>query len=128
VRRSVPGWVLVVALVVTVLVGIGAYNAGVSEGVAQGLEEGGRSAELDRAFGPHRGFGFFPLGLLFVPLLFFGFFALMGALFGRGPRWGGPGPWGGGGYGSFEEWHRRQHERPGRAERTDEGSSAGETS
>ena len=43
-RRSVPIWVMVVALAVTVLVGIGAYNAGVSEGLAQNIDAGGGNA------------------------------------------------------------------------------------
>ena len=116
-RRSVPIWVLVAALAVTVLVGIGAYNAGVSEGLAQNIDAGGGNAELVRYDGHGRGFGFFPLGLLLFPLLFFGFFLLMGAAFGRGARGFGPGRWGGGpgrdDRPSFEDWHRRQHERQG---------------
>ena len=114
-RRSVPIWVMVVALAVTILVGIGAYNAGVSEGLAQNIDAGGGNAELVRHVGHGRAFGFFPVGLILFPLLFFGFFVFMGAAFGRGARWGGPGP-GGPGRGddrrAFEDWHRRQHEGP----------------
>jgi hypothetical protein len=88
-RRSVPIWVMVVALAVTVLVGIGAYNVGVSEGLAQNIDAAGGNAELVRHVGYGRGFGFFPVGLILFPLLFFGFFMLMGAAFGRGARWGG---------------------------------------
>jgi hypothetical protein len=125
-RRSIPIWMLVVALAVTVLVGIGAYNAGVSAGLAENIEVGGGNAELARFAGHGRGFGFFPVGLILFPLLFFGLFMLMGAAFGRGARGGGPGPWGGGPWRgderqAFEDWHRRQHERP-----NEPGGSRGE--
>jgi hypothetical protein len=128
-RRSIPIWMLVVALAVTVVVGIGAYNAGVSEGLAQNIADGGGNTELVRYIGHGRGFGFFPVGLILFPLLFFGFFILMGAAFGRGARWGGPGPWGGGPWRgddrrAFEDWHRRQHERPSDAHQTG-GDAAG---
>jgi hypothetical protein len=136
-RRSVPIWVMVVALAVTILVGIGAYNAGVSEGLAQNIDAGGGNAELVRHVRsslppPGRGFGFFPVGLILFPLLFFGFFVFMGAAFGRGARWGGPGPWGGGpGRGderrAFEDWHRRQHERPSDAHQTGGEPAEGST-
>jgi hypothetical protein len=124
---------LVVALAVTVVVGIGAYNAGVSAGLEQNIAAGGGDAELVR-YGAHgRGFGLFPVGLILFPLLFIGFFLVMGAAFGRGARWGGPGPWGGGpGRGddrrAFEDWHRRQHERPSEAQQTGGDPAGGTTS
>lgn len=135
-RRSVPIWMLVVALAVTVVVGIGAYNAGVSEGLAQNIDAGGGNAEVVRhvrsSLPPHgRGFGFFPVGLILFPLLFFGFFMVMGAAFGRGARWGGPsagGPWRGDDRRAFEDWHRRQHDRPSEAQQTGGEPAGGGTS
>ena len=112
-RRNIPVWVLVVAVAVTVLIGIGAYNAGVSEGLAQNLDQSGSGADIAHYVDHDRRFGFFPVGLILFPLLFFGFFALMGAAFGRGARWGGPGPWGGDRTRGLEDWHRRQHEPSG---------------
>jgi hypothetical protein len=93
-----------------IAIGVGAYNAGIHEG----LERSGDAAEVVRYVGP--GFGF-PFGLVLFPLFFFGIFALMRGAFwrrgwdghGHGPS--GPGPWGKGGPPAFEEWHRRQHER-----------------
>jgi hypothetical protein len=93
-------------------IGIGAYNAGVS----QGLAESGRLAAAPPGIVPyvyawphHWGFGFFPI--LFLVLFLFVL---------RGLLWVGPWRrgWGGGwgcGYGAvppaFDEWHRRAHER-----------------
>jgi len=110
---------LVRALVIGVLflagaaaIGIGAYNAG----VAQGLAESGRLIAAPPAGAPyvyvwHRpwGFGFFP----FFPLLFlFLFFFVVRGMLWRG-RW--HGGWRSGGYDGvppmFEEWHRRVHSR-----------------
>ena len=110
--------VVLALVVVAAIVGIGAYvyNAGVSQGLAQGAQAAGR--ESGAAPYPYYvpyvqpvfGFGFF--GLL-VPLFFlFLLFGAMRALFWRG-AWGrmhGHGPWDKGGPAMFEEWHRRQHE------------------
>ena len=103
------------ALAVSVLIlagaaaiGIGAYNAG----VAQGIGESGRLIAAPSAATPYVyvwprpwGFGFFP----FFPLFFilFWVFVLRGMFWRRG--------WRGRGYGydgvppAFDEWHRRAH-------------------
>jgi hypothetical protein len=95
-------------------IGIGAYNAG----VAQGIAESGRITAVPPAGTPAVyvwprpwGFGFFPVFPLFV-LLFF-FFVARG-LFGRGPWRGGCGYYRYDGVPpQFDEWHRRAHaERP----------------
>ncbi len=110
-------WIGVSLLVVLggVIIGVGAYHAGVTHG----LEQTGRAVEVVRV-GP--GYGYFPFGLFLFPLFFIGLFLLIrGAFWSRrweggdahqhGPgRWG-PGPWGQGGPQAFEEWHRHQHEQ-----------------
>jgi hypothetical protein len=107
------GWsvvVLVVLILAGIAIGAGAYNAGVSHGLAQS----GKATEIVRVVGP---MGFFPFGFLIFPLVFFGAVLLLRLSFGRrirhrGGPWG-PGPWGPG-PGRFEEraseWHRQQHE------------------
>src|ERR1700704_3252782 len=106
--RSRWAVVLAVAIVAT-LVGVFAYNAGVTHGLAQvGQPAGGPGAFAP--YGWYRPWGFG----LFFPFLFFGFwFFALRALF-----WGGP--WRrygcyGGSYRdlppTFDEWHRRAHER-----------------
>lgn len=117
------GWAIVAAvLVVLVMVGIGvgAYNVGVDEGIRRGADAGQVVEVVGRDY--WHGGGFFPFGLLLFPLVFIGFFWLIGSAF-RGPRGGwnhehGPGPfgpWSGEGRGRFEErfqeWHRHQHEQ-----------------
>jgi hypothetical protein len=90
-------------------IGIGAYNAG----VAQGIAETGRAITAPTAGTPYVyvwprpwGFGFFPVFPIFF--LLFLFFVLRGLLW-RGPWRGG---WGCG-YDrvppAFDEWHRRAH-------------------
>jgi hypothetical protein len=108
------GWWLVAAgLLLAVAVGVGAYNMGISEGLAQS----GAFAEAARHgtypypypygwYRPWFGFGFF------FPLFFLAFWFLIARAFLGGRR--GYGRWGGGGPGQpppyFEEWHRRAHE------------------
>jgi len=109
-RRSRWAVVLAVAIVAT-LVGVLAYNAGVTHGIAQaGQAAGAPGAFVPYAYGWYRPWGFG----LFFPFLFFGLWIL--AL--RGLFWGGA--WrrhrcyGGGYYDlppTFDEWHRRAHER-----------------
>jgi hypothetical protein len=97
------------AVVAAAAIGIGAYNAG----VAQGIAESGRAITAlppgtPYVYGWPRpwGFGFLPIFPIFFFL--FLFFVVRGLLW-RGPRRGG---WGCG-YGSvppaFDEWHRRAH-------------------
>jgi hypothetical protein len=120
------GRVLAVTLVVLVLagIGIGVYNAGVSQGIVEAARAaqaaGGDAAVVippyagyGYGWGWHGGgFGFF--GILFGIVFLFLLFGLIRAAFGWG-RWngGGPGGWGGGG-GREEriaELHRELHKR-----------------
>jgi hypothetical protein len=110
-RRALAG-VLVAALVAAV-VGVAAYDAGVSHGLAQQVAAAGNApAAYPYPYHWHRPWGFG----IFFPLLFG--FLLLRLIF-----WGGFGHrrWGGGAYcgtagrdvpPAFEEWHRRAHERP----------------
>ncbi len=98
-RRGMVIGLVLLAILAMVGIGIGAYNAGLSEG----LERTG--AEVVR--GDHDGFGF-PFGLILFPLFFFGIFFLLKAAF-WGGGWGGPGHWHGGPQ-AIEDWHRRLHE------------------
>ena len=110
--------IAVLALAAAVAIGLGAYNAG----VAQGIAESGRAvAALPPGatpvyLWPYRGFGFgfFP----FFVLLFL-FFVLRGVIWRRQRWYGWGGGWGPGcGYYRgvppapyFDEWHRRAHEQ-----------------
>ena len=119
------------AVVVLVLagVGIGIYNAGVSQGIAQAatLPEG-TTVVTPVGYGYGWGNpGFFGFGFLWIlfPILFFLLlFGLARAAFGGGRRWGGPG-WGPrGGYGPNDwneererrmaEYHQRLHDEQAR--------------
>ena len=110
-NRSLFRMLAMVALVfaVAAVVGIGAYNAG----VAQGIAESGRLAAAAPAGAPvvyywPRPWFFFP----FFPFLFiFLLFALVRGIFWRAGLWrGGWGHYGQGGVPpAFEEWHRRAH-------------------
>jgi hypothetical protein len=113
-NRSLWRAVAIAALVIAgaAAIGIGAYNAG----VAQGIAESGRAVAAPPAGAPYAyvwprpwGFGFFPFFPIF-PFLFvvFLFFVLRGLLW-RGPwrsgwacRYDGVPP-------AFNEWHRRAH-------------------
>jgi hypothetical protein len=108
-RRGTWIAVAVVVILLGIAVGVGAYNAGLREG----MEDSGRAVEVVRVVD---GRGFFPFGLILFPLFLLGIFALFRAAFWRG-RWGGhgsgqwgPGP-GKGGREMFEDWHRRLHEQ-----------------
>jgi len=106
-----------VALVLLILLGVGigvsAYNAGVTHGLAEATTEGG---QVVRVIGP--GYGYFPFGLFLFPLLFF--FLIFGIgrrmAFGHHRGWGGPGHHGDWKEGRerFEErareWHQKEHE------------------
>ncbi|HEU4396644.1 MAG TPA: hypothetical protein VFU54_02255 [Actinomycetota bacterium] len=128
-RRAMVIGVVLLAILAGVGIGVAAYNAGVSEGVADGLRQSGQDTQMVRVVGPRfghgygYGYGFFPFGLILFPLLVIGVILLVRGVFWRG-RWGGPGygpggwgygppgPWGHGGPQRFEEWHRRQHDQP----------------
>ncbi len=113
-RRGMAIVVLLLAILGGVAIGVGAYHAGVTHGLAQSATGG----QVVRVIGPGYGWGFFPFGIFLFPLFFFLIFGLLRvALFGG--RWNGYGPGGwdkaqdhGGGTGRFEDWHRRQHEQP----------------
>jgi hypothetical protein len=104
------------AIVVLVLagIGIGIYNAGVSQGIAQAatLPEGTTvvaPAGYGYGWGHPGFFGFGFLWILFPVFVFLLLFGLARAAFG-GRRWGGPG-WGpGGGYGQ-NGWHEERERR-----------------
>ena len=99
-RSSRPHWALaLLALVLTITVAVVAYNAGLSQGVAQ----------APAGSGPHRPFGIWPL----FPLMFIFFWAFVARAF-----WWGWGPrryWQrGDGLDDrerFDEWHRRAHDQ-----------------
>lgn len=125
--------VVIVAVIVTILagigIGVGAYRAGEDAGVTQGIEqvqaakETGQDVQVVHVVGDGpRGFP----GFFFFPLFLIGGFVLIAAIARRG-RWG-RGPWGGGPWGPgsgpwndegrrrFEErareWHRHEHGEP----------------
>lgn len=106
-----------------IIVGVSAYNAGVTHG----LEQTGRAVEVVRV---GRGYGYFPFGLFLFPLFFIGLLLLIRGAFwsrrwaGRGGPPYGPGPWGHGGSQAFDEWHRHQHE-PGTGGATSSAGSGG---
>jgi hypothetical protein len=103
-RRSM--WIVVLLLMVVggIAIGVGAYHAGVTHGLA----ESGQAVQIIRYAGP--GWGFAPFGFLLFPLFILLIFALLrGAFWGR--KWrGGYGDHSRGGPRAFEEWHRRQHD------------------
>jgi hypothetical protein len=63
-RRGIGIGVVLLLILAGIAIGVGAYNAGFS----QGLEESGRAGDVVRVIGP--GFGFFPFGLFLFPLFF----------------------------------------------------------
>jgi hypothetical protein len=113
-NRSLWRALAVSALVIAgaAAIGIGAYNAG----VAQGIAESGRAIAAPPAGTPYVyvwprpwGFGLFPIFPIFF--LVFLFFVARGLLW-RGAWRGGCGWRDGGIPPAFEEWHRRAHEQP----------------
>jgi hypothetical protein len=143
-RRAMVIGVVILAILAAIGIGVGVYNAGVDQGVAEGVRQSGQGTQVVRVIGPRfghgygYGYGFFPFGLILFPLLIIGIILLVRGAFWRG-RWGGPGRWGPGGWGygppgpwgqygpqRFEDWHRRQHDptidrptdQPGEQERS----------
>jgi hypothetical protein len=104
------GWAIVAAVLVvlvTIGVAVGAYNAGIDEGVRRGAEAGQVVEVVGGRYG--YGHGFFPFGLFLFPLFIIGAIFLVSRAF-RGPRgsWGhdhGPGfgPWSEEGRARFED-------------------------
>ena len=104
-------WVAVLtAVLFAVLVGVAAYNAGVSHGLAVAAPAAERAPGAVTPFYGYRpwgfGFGFFPLGfvLFWLLVLRVGFWGGCRRRYGY-YRWRDEGP------SSFDEWHRRAHER-----------------
>ena len=123
------GWAIaaaVLVVLVTIGVAVGAYNAGIDEGIRRGAEAGQVVEVVGGRYG--YGHGFFPFGFFLFPLFIIGAIFLVSRAF-RGPRgsWGhdhgpGVGPWSEEGRARFEdragEWHRRQHEQASGGEET----------
>ena len=113
------GWAIALAIVAVLTVAgvaVGAYNAGIDEGISRAADAEQVVEVVGRGYG-HGGWGFFPFGLFLFPLFLFGLFWLIGGAFRRGPWNGGHGhdhgPWSEEGRARFErkfdEWHARQH-------------------
>ena len=108
--------ILLAIILIGAAIGLGvtAYNAGVSAGLAQNgtvtVAPAGPYVGYAWGWGFGHGFGFFGFlgGLLFLFLLF----GLIRAAFGGGHRrgWGGPGGWGDGGGRTWEERARETHD------------------
>ena len=105
----------IAALVIAVaaVIGIGAYHAGMAQGIAESRAVNAPAAGSPYVYVWPRpwAFGFFPFFPILFLLLFFG---IARGLFWRGPWRGGCGYYG---YDrvppQFDEWHRRAHgERP----------------
>ena len=113
-RRAYIIAVLLLAILGGTAIGIGAYHAGVSHGLAQAAT----GSQVVRVIGPGYGFGVFPFGFFLFPLFVIGTILLVRGLFWR-RRWGGPGHPGSWGHDGpmhgrsdmFEDWHRRQHQQ-----------------
>jgi hypothetical protein len=129
-----------IVLGILVSIGVGIYQAGITQGVIDAGRFPAAAAVPVAGYGQHDGFGF--LGLLFPILFLFLIFGLLRAAFGRGRGWGhgygrgygwgpgwdkGEGP-GSGGPATWREereryvadMHRRLHEAEG-----DPGSTSG---
>ena len=120
-RRGSAAIALVFVILAGVGIGVASYNAGQRNGVAQGVEQvqtaqqNGQTVQVVHVVDEGRPF-FFP-GFFLFPLLFFGFFFLVGGIMRGAGRWGhgghGSGPWNDEGRKRFEErageWHRQQH-------------------
>jgi hypothetical protein len=104
--------VALVAIAGAAAVGTYAYRAGVAHGIEDAARAPGAEGVAPYAYHPHwhpgpYGFGFG--GILFPLLFVFLLFAFVRrAFWGWGYR--GHGPWGRGGPGRLEEWHRQMHE------------------
>jgi hypothetical protein len=107
-------WIGLALVLMSIAVGVVAYNAGVSHGLAMSVPAAGGVPAVVNYYGRSWGWGFFPFGiLLWVFVLRFLFWGGCG-----GRRWYyRHGPWGGPydgpheGSGTFDDWHRRAHER-----------------
>jgi len=100
---------LLAALIVVTLVGTVAYRAGVSHRLSISAAPSGIPAGAFGPYGWYRPWGFGPFGPFVIVLLMFLLFRVFfwGGWHRRGWRYWGPY----GGPATFEEWHRRMHER-----------------
>lgn len=130
------GWAIVAAILVVLVtagIAVGAYNAGLDEGIRRAAD----SSQVVEVVGDRYGHGFFfPFGFFLFPLFIFGAIFLVSRAF-RGPRgyWGGHdhgpgyGPWSEEGRARFEDkatdWHRRQHGEQGSGGEETTGPPAG---
>ena len=108
---------VLLAVLLAGVIGVAAYNAGVSHGLTLQVPAAAPGAHPYPHYWRPWGFGFF------FPLLF-GFLLLRLLFWGGRRRWYGRGYYGGGYYGrgcygggygdvppAFDEWHRRAHQR-----------------
>ena len=110
--RSVAALLLVIFLAIGgVVLGVSAYNAGVTAGLAQNLAQTGSDVVVTPGYATapyvgwgwgNPGFGFF--GFFFGLLFLFLIFGLIRAAFGMGRGWG-RGGWGPGGPGRYDGRH-----------------------
>lgn len=130
-NRSIVLRIVSALVLIAVIAGVGmfAFRAGVSQGLATNISELPEFKDLPkdgvppmygrdgfghgygmRFHGPHFGFGIF--GFLFTLFLFFVAVKALRVLF-WGPRWGHHGGWGrhweGGAPPMFDEWHKKAH-------------------
>lgn len=123
-RRGIAVVALLVVILGGIAVGVGAYNAGERNGIAQGIEQvqvaqaNGQTVQIVHVVDEGRHW-FFP-GFFLFPFVFIGLLFLFGGIVRGAGRWGhhgpgghGPGPWNEEGRRRFEErareWHRKEH-------------------
>ena len=114
----------VLLVAVAIFLGVGAYQAGLAQGLAQSGTTAAPAVVPYYGWHPFFGFGFGFFGFLGTLLFIFLIFALIRALvfrggprggwYGHGGGWRG-GPWESRGQDMFDEWHRRSHDRTGGA-------------
>ena len=123
-RRGMVIVPILLAVLLSVGIGVAAYNAGEDQGQQNATEQiqsaqaNGQEVQVVHVVGDeHR--GFFP-GFFLFPLFLIGAFFLIGGIMRGAGRWGrggpggyGPGPWNEEGRRRFEEraheWHQREH-------------------
>ena len=112
---------VIVVMAILAGIGIGIYNAGVGDGVAEVARQAAANGDPVTVVPPYGygygwhgwGGGFFPFGIFFWILGVFLVLGLLRAAFGRGHRYGGPGghgPWREERERRFESWHRAAHD------------------
>jgi len=118
-RRGMVIVPVILAILLSVGIGVAAYNAGENHGEQtataqiQSAQANGQEVQVVHVVGEDG--HWFP-GFFLFPFFLIGMFFLIGAIF-RGGRWkghrGGPGPWNDEGRQHFEErareWHNHEH-------------------